>query len=68
MTAISNYLKQRTVQEFEIKNPIEVIYNFVNCDTYMRDPKASENRAEYAGKDERILVHRVQLPSGQAHL
>jgi L-malate glycosyltransferase len=57
VTAISNYLKQRTVQEFEIKNPIEVIYNFVNCDMYMRDPKAAENRAEYAGKDERILVH-----------
>ena len=57
VTAISNYLKQRTVQEFEIKNPIEVIYNFVNCDTYIRDPKAAENRAEFAGKDERILVH-----------
>src|SRR3954464_11073781 len=57
VTAISNYLKQRTVAELEIKKPIEVIYNFVNSDTYMRDPKASENRAEYAGKDERILVH-----------
>ena len=57
VTAISNYLKQRTVQEFEIKNPIEVIYNFVNCDIYKRDPKAAGNRAEYARKDERILVH-----------
>src|SRR5436305_5992383 len=57
VTAISNYLKQRTVQECEIKNPIEVIYNFVNCDMYMRDPKAAEDRDEYAGKDERILVH-----------
>jgi N-acetyl-alpha-D-glucosaminyl L-malate synthase BshA len=57
VTAISNYLKQRTVQEFEIKNPIEVIYNFVNCDIYKRDPKAAENRAEFAGKDERILIH-----------
>ena len=57
VTAISNYLKKRTVQEFEVKNPIEVIYNFVNCDIYKRDPKAAENRTEYAGKDERILVH-----------
>jgi N-acetyl-alpha-D-glucosaminyl L-malate synthase BshA len=57
VTAISHYLKQRTVQEFEVKNPIEVIYNFVNCDIYKRDPKAAENRTEYAGKDERILVH-----------
>src|ERR1041385_5314536 len=56
VTAISHYLKQRTVQEFEVKNPIEVIYNFVNCDIYKRDPKA-ENRTDYAGKDECNLVH-----------
>src|SRR5215470_6820075 len=57
VTAISNYLKQRTLQEFEIRNPIEVIYNFVNCDVYMRDPKAAEHRSEFAAPDERILVH-----------
>jgi N-acetyl-alpha-D-glucosaminyl L-malate synthase BshA len=57
VTAISQYLKQVTVKEFEIRNPIEVINNFVNCDMYKRDPKATENRAEFAGKDERILVH-----------
>ena len=57
VTAISNYLKQRTLQEFDIRNPIEVIYNFVNCDTYKRDPHAAERRSEFAGKDERILVH-----------
>jgi N-acetyl-alpha-D-glucosaminyl L-malate synthase BshA len=57
VTAISQYLKQRTLQEFEIRNPIEVIYNFVNCDIYKRDLKAAESRAEFAGKDERILVH-----------
>jgi len=57
VTAISNYLKQRTLQEFEIRNPIEVITNFVNCDVYNRDPKAAERRGEFAGKDERILVH-----------
>src|SRR5438874_2994711 len=57
VTAISNYLKQRTLQEFEIRNPIEVIHNFVNCDLYVRDPKAAERRGEFADKDERILVH-----------
>src|SRR5262245_681734 len=57
VTAISNYLKKRTVQEFEIRHPIEVIYNFVNCDVYKRDPKAAEHRAEFAGSDERILAH-----------
>jgi N-acetyl-alpha-D-glucosaminyl L-malate synthase BshA len=57
VTAISNYLKKRTVQEFEVRHPIEVIYNFVNCDLYVRDPKAAEHRGEYAEKDERLLVH-----------
>ncbi|HLJ27590.1 MAG TPA: N-acetyl-alpha-D-glucosaminyl L-malate synthase BshA [Candidatus Angelobacter sp.] len=57
VTAISNYLKQRTLQEFAIRNPIEVIYNFVNCDLYTRDPKAAERRSEFAAPDERILVH-----------
>src|SRR5499427_4623116 len=57
VTAISNYLKKRTLQEFEIRNPIEVITNFVNCDVYKRDPKAAEHRGEFAEKDERILVH-----------
>jgi N-acetyl-alpha-D-glucosaminyl L-malate synthase BshA len=57
VTAISNYLKQRTLKEFEIKNPIEVIYNFVNCDIYHRDPQAAEHRAEFASQGERILTH-----------
>ncbi|HEY6308170.1 MAG TPA: N-acetyl-alpha-D-glucosaminyl L-malate synthase BshA [Candidatus Angelobacter sp.] len=57
VTAISNYLKQRTVQEFEIRHPIEVIYNFVNCDTYQRGPKSQDARSQFADKDERILVH-----------
>src|ERR1700757_4468725 len=56
VTAISNYLKQRTVQEFEIRNPIEVIYNFVNCDVYKRKADAGRRR-EFARDDERILVH-----------
>ncbi|HLW52607.1 MAG TPA: N-acetyl-alpha-D-glucosaminyl L-malate synthase BshA [Candidatus Angelobacter sp.] len=57
VTSISSYLKQRTVQEFAIRHPIEVIYNFVNCDTYRRNGVSAERRAEFAGKDERILVH-----------
>ena len=57
VTAISDWLKQITLKEFEIRHEIEVIYNFVNCDTYRRDPKATEKRGEYADADERILVH-----------
>lgn len=57
VTAISNYLKQRTLQEFAIRHPIEVIHNFVNCDVYIRDSKAAARRSEFAAPDERILVH-----------
>ncbi len=57
VTAISQYLRERTLQEFDIKNPIQVIYNFVNCDIYRRDPDIARHRAEYAQPHERILVH-----------
>ena len=57
VTAISEYLRDRTVREFEIVNPIQVIYNFVNCDIYVRDPGAEKRRTQYASVDERILVH-----------
>jgi len=58
VTAISNYLRDRTLRVFDVKNSIEVIYNSVNCDVYRRDPEVvSRLRAEYAPKGERILVH-----------
>lgn len=57
VTAISEYLRERTVREFEVKNHIEVIYNFVNCDVYCREKNFAERRAEYAPDGERILVH-----------
>lgn len=56
VTAISNYLRDRTLREFEIKRPIEVIPNFVNCDLYKRstDPRA---RAKWALNVEPTLMH-----------
>lgn len=58
VTAISNYLRDRTLRVFDVKNSIEVIYNSVNCDVYRRNPEANaELRKEYAPNGERILVH-----------
>jgi L-malate glycosyltransferase len=59
VTAISEYLRERTLREFDIKNHIQVIYNFVNCDMYCRakDEDLKSRRAEYAPKGERILIH-----------
>jgi len=57
VTAISQYLRSRTLKIFDVKNHIEVIPNFVNCDEYMRKPEWAAQRDEYASNDERILVH-----------
>jgi N-acetyl-alpha-D-glucosaminyl L-malate synthase BshA len=57
VTAVSNYLRERTLREFDISNQIQVIYNFVNCDLYCRSAATVEQRREYAKDDERILVH-----------
>jgi N-acetyl-alpha-D-glucosaminyl L-malate synthase BshA len=56
VTAISDYLKKRTLDEFGVRNEIEVIPNFVNCDLYHRteDPVA---RAVWAPNGEPILMH-----------
>src|ERR671931_213401 len=57
VTAISHYLRERTLQVFDIKHPVQVIYNFVNCDLYRRDPEIEKHRADYAHRGERLLVH-----------
>jgi N-acetyl-alpha-D-glucosaminyl L-malate synthase BshA len=56
VTAISHYLKQRTIEEFDIKRPIEVIPNFVNCDLYYRKENPAL-RAQWAPDGEPILMH-----------
>ena len=59
VTAISSYLRDKTIDAFEVKNEIEVIPNFVNCDVYT--PLSIERRAEgrsiYAPNGEKILLH-----------
>jgi len=56
VTAISSYLRDRTIREFDVKKPIEVIPNFVNCDYYKRtdDPVL---RSKWAPAGEPILMH-----------
>ncbi|HEX4156556.1 MAG TPA: N-acetyl-alpha-D-glucosaminyl L-malate synthase BshA [Acidobacteriaceae bacterium] len=58
VTAISEYLRDRTREAFNIQRPIEVIRNFVNCDLYRRDPvRTARERTQYAQPDERLLAH-----------
>ncbi len=56
VTAISNYLRDRTLKEFEIKRPIDVIPNFVNCDLYKKSTDAAA-RAHLAPNGEPIMMH-----------
>ena len=56
VTSISDYLYRRTIEEFGIRRPIEVIPNFVNCDLYSRTPNPAL-RVEWAPDGEPILMH-----------
>ncbi len=58
VTSISDYLREKTVQDFKIDRAIEVIPNFVNCDLYVALGEEREAaRAQFAEPGEKILVH-----------
>jgi N-acetyl-alpha-D-glucosaminyl L-malate synthase BshA len=56
VTSVSRYLKERTQKEFEIRNHIEVIPNFVNCDLYKRS-ESTADREEWAPDGEPVVMH-----------
>lgn len=55
VTAVSKSLKEQTESLFEIKNPIEVIPNFVNIAGYGRAD--GELRQSFASKNQSIICH-----------
>jgi L-malate glycosyltransferase len=62
VTSISNYLRYKTIESFDIIRPIETITNFVNCDVYKPvedDAKREETceRRHLAAPDESVLIH-----------
>jgi N-acetyl-alpha-D-glucosaminyl L-malate synthase BshA len=60
LTCISNWLKDETVKHFGTSRPIEVIPNFVNCNSYepIKDEAArAKARLHMAAPDEAILMH-----------
>lgn len=56
VTAISEYLRQVTLTEFEIRRPVDLIPNFVNCDVFFPAEDGSR-REEFAPEEEKILIH-----------
>lgn len=60
VTSISSYLKEKTVEDFSVSRPIEVIPNFVNCNVYkpIKDEgERAKARERLARPDEAILMH-----------
>jgi len=56
ITAISDYLRQQTLDVFGVGNQIRVIKNFVNCDLYHPD-NAKTGAAVYSPEGEKLLIH-----------
>jgi N-acetyl-alpha-D-glucosaminyl L-malate synthase BshA len=60
VTSISNYLRDKTIADFDVTRPIETITNFVNCDVYApikEETKRAHCRAHYGLSAEPMLVH-----------
>jgi len=56
VTAISNYLRQATLDTFAVSTPIEVIYNFIDSEFYRRRPDPSLKKRLAPG-GEKIILH-----------
>lgn len=56
VTAVSQYLRDETYNDFDIENEIEVIPNFIDLERFKRADKDHFKKA-IAEKDEKIIVH-----------
>ena len=56
VTAVSQYLRRRTIEEFSVSRPVEVIYNFIDTS---RGEAMEEDcaRSTWAPNGEKILMH-----------
>jgi N-acetyl-alpha-D-glucosaminyl L-malate synthase BshA len=60
VTSISEYLKEKTIEDFNVTRHIETITNFVNCDVYVPikdEEDRAQKRAHLAAPNEAILMH-----------
>jgi N-acetyl-alpha-D-glucosaminyl L-malate synthase BshA len=59
VTAVSNFLREKTLSNYQINKEIEVIPNFIDIDKYTRhtDEKSICFRKNFAPNDEKILIH-----------
>jgi N-acetyl-alpha-D-glucosaminyl L-malate synthase BshA len=61
VTCISEYLREKTIVDFNVDRPIETIPNFVNCNVYTPLPDEQREKAcarrHLAAPHEPILIH-----------
>ncbi|MFY0604456.1 MAG: N-acetyl-alpha-D-glucosaminyl L-malate synthase BshA [Flavobacteriaceae bacterium] len=57
VTAVSKSLRKDTQRLFNIKNDIEVVYNFIDVDKYDKEHQKECKRIALANPNERILTH-----------
>ncbi|MFW5662581.1 MAG: N-acetyl-alpha-D-glucosaminyl L-malate synthase BshA [Bacteroidota bacterium] len=56
VTSVSNYLKERTILNFNTEKEIDVIYNFIDTDEFTKK-ECSHIRKNFAADDESIIMH-----------
>jgi N-acetyl-alpha-D-glucosaminyl L-malate synthase BshA len=56
VTAVSRFLKEKTLTNYHIEKDIEVIHNFIDTEIYKREPN-EVFRKHIAPEGEKILVH-----------
>lgn len=59
VTAVSNFLREKTVTSYQVKKDIEVIPNFIDINRFKRveNEQTKCYRKNFAPNDEKILVH-----------
>lgn len=57
VTAVSRYLREKTIEVFETERPIEVIPNFVDTSKFAPRLESSCRKEQFAKKGERLLLH-----------
>jgi N-acetyl-alpha-D-glucosaminyl L-malate synthase BshA len=57
VTAVSEFLRRKTMEVFEPRREIDVIPNFVDTARYAPRPEGPTSRERYAKRGERILAH-----------
>jgi N-acetyl-alpha-D-glucosaminyl L-malate synthase BshA len=56
VTAVSEFLRRMTIEEFQVRNPIRAVPNFVDLSVYSPN-RAYRDRSAFAKPGERILLH-----------